>query len=138
MFSTLSLAILLITQPVPASEKQQASPRDYENQILDAERSGDVKVFDKLLAESCITIGPDGKRRSKAELIEIIRTIPKQNVTASDFLEVPAGRDVVLVNYVVTSLLPDGKSRQHTATSVWVRRRGRWIMQFHQGTEIPQ
>ena len=120
------------------SSPAQTEPRKNEQRILDAERSRDLPVFQELLADGCITIGPDGRRHTKAELLEIIRRIPKQNVTASDFVVIPAGRDAVLINYRVSVILPDGTTRQHTATSIWVHRGGSWRMQFHQGTHIAE
>jgi len=106
--------------------------------IIEAERNGDIQVFKELLADNCITIGPDGKRHHKAEVLEILRTIHKQNVTATDFVVLPAGRDAAIVNYVVNTLVLDGSTRQHTASSVWVRHGRGWQMVFHQGTEIPR
>ena len=137
MICTLLLvaAVQVIAQE---SSSAQTEPRQNEQRILDAERSRDLSVFQELLADGCITIGPDGRRHTKAELLEIIRRIPRQNVTASDFVVIPAGRDAVVINYLVSAVLPDGTTRQHSATSIWVHGGGSWRMQFHQGTQIAQ
>jgi len=114
------------------------TPLDNEKRIVEAERTADLNVFNELLAETCITIGPDGHRHSKSDTLNILRSIPAQQVTASDFVVLPAGRDAAIVNYVVTSVMPNGSIHKHTASSVWVRQRKGWFLIFHQGTSIPE
>src|SRR5262245_13154120 len=113
------------------------TPKENEERIIAAERTADLKVFEELLAEQAITVGPDGRRHNKSEMLDILRSIPPQNVTASDFVIVGAGRDATIVNYVVKTTLRDGSDREHTSTSVWVRQNSSWRMVFHQGTQIP-
>ena len=127
----LSLAMLASAQPRPATTNE---PLDNEKRMIQAERNGDLKVFEDLMAAEAVTVGPDGERRNKTELIAIMRTLPPQNVTASEFVVMNAGANVEIVSYMVDSLLPDGGRRRHTASSVWVRRDGNWKMLFHQGT----
>jgi hypothetical protein len=119
-----------------SDSKNTDGPEQNEKRIIEAERSSDRAVFQKLLADDSITIGPDGRRRTKVETIAIIHSIPAQNVTASDFVVLPAGRDASIVNYTVDAVLPSGVKRRHTATSIWVRRQNAWRMLFHQGTEV--
>ena len=139
MIKSCTLLLLLLSSSAGAqTAPDNISPRDYEIQIIEAERNGDISVFEKLLADNCVTIGPDGKRHGKAEVLKILRSIQKQSITATDFIVLPAGRDAAIVNYVVTVATPDGSTRQHTASSVWLRTKGGWQMVFHQGTEIPK
>ena len=135
---TLFLLVLLSSAGYTQTAPSSRSPRDYEMRIIDAERNGDMPVFEELLADNCVTIGPDGKRHSKAEVLEILRSLQKQNVAATDFTVLPAGRDAAIVNYVVNGVAPNGLTRQHIASSVWVRRGRGWRMVFHQGTELPR
>ena len=120
-----------------AASTKPVEPTECEQEIIAAERTANIHVFERLLANDLVAIGPDGKRHTRTEMLQILKTTPAQQVSASDFLEVPAGRDAVIVNYVVTQPAATG-TRRHTATSVWVRRSGQWNMVFHQGTAIPQ
>ena len=128
LFATALTCAAAATKPV--------APMECEHQIIEAERTADIEVFERLLASDLVAIGPDGRRHTKTEMLQIFKAIPPKQVSASDFMEVPAGRDAVIVNYVVSQLSATGITR-HTATSVWVRRGRQWHMVFHQGTAIP-
>ena len=132
------LALVLSPSAMTKNASPSLNPLDNEKRIVEAERTADLRTFDELLAESCITIGPDGHRHPKSEILQILRSLPPQQVTASDFVVLPAGRDAAIVNYIVTSVMPNGSIHKHTASSVWVRQRKGWFLVFHQGTDTPQ
>jgi hypothetical protein len=118
--------------------QQLEPPEAYERKILQAERTADVKVLDQLLAPDCVTIGPDGLRHSKAEILKIVSSIPPQNVTENGLISIPLDDSNTVVNYQVRAAMADGSVREHTATSVWTRTAKGWQMKFHQGTTIPR
>jgi hypothetical protein len=132
------LAFVLSSPALTQNASPNLTPLDNEKRIVEAERTADLNIFNELLSDTCITIGPDGHRHPKSEILQILRSIPPQQVTASDFVVLPAGRDAAIVNYVVTSVMPNGSIQKHTASSVWVRQRKGWFLLFHQGTNIPQ
>ena len=138
VFAGLIFAALVAALAALLPAESKAAPEDplsNEKRIIQAERTSNAQVFQELLTEDAIAVGPDGGRRNKGELVAIIRSLPPQKVTASDFVVMKAGRDVEIVAYTVDAVLPDGVISRRTATSVWVRHEGGWRMLFHQGTE---
>jgi hypothetical protein len=135
MGATAIVLMLFLTLPGRAREQHSPTAMQCEQRILAAERSRDIHVFEELLSERLVAIGPDGKRYTKDSMLRILKSIPAQQVTASDFLEIPIDHNAVVVNYVVTQKLPAG-TRQHTATSIWLLKGQNCSMIFHQGTVI--
>jgi hypothetical protein len=84
-----------------------------------------------LIADDCVEFGASGRTWSAHELRTLVTTPP------------PAGRppleieafdvDVLAPDVVLTTyrLLPPAASSR---SSIWVRRDGRWLLRFHQGT----
>src|SRR5438477_12221030 len=80
-----NVAIPMVLAVLAMIETQRPStPAENEHRIVAAEQTGDIKVFEELLASSCISIGTDGKRHSKSEMLAILRTVGHQDVTATD------------------------------------------------------
>jgi hypothetical protein len=136
--ATFFMTIALMVGTYSASAQAAcASAKSCEEQILEAERTKNMVVFRELLSDKLVAIGPDGRRHSRQEMLDLLQAIPPQPVTATDFVQLPAGDNAVIVNYLV-SQPTDAGTRRHVATSVWVSSGKTWTMIFHQGTAIPE
>jgi len=81
-----------------------------------------------LIAEDFVEFGKSGRvwtARSIRDLLEIPVTA---SISIEDFEVAELGNCVVLATY----LMPGSPSVNRS--SIWVRRRGRWLIRFHQGT----
>lgn len=91
-------------------------------------------MLEKLLADDFIEFGAVGKRWTKAEVINGLKSQAVVTRTISDFsLRMLAG-DVALATYLCRHCNGDGVESLSLRSSVWKACREGWQMAFHQGT----
>lgn len=92
----------------------------------DATRS-DRSWMDRHLSDGFTEFGWSGRKYTRAEILEI--EIGVIDADLESFLVRPVGSDAALVTY--RSVQPRGIGNR---ASLWIRRDGRWLLDFHQGT----
>lgn len=87
----------------------------------------DVPLAD-LIADDFVEFGASGQVWDAASVREWLEDAAAEALSVEAFDVSLVADDVALVTYRVTS---SGRSNR---VSVWVRRDGRWVVRFHQGT----
>lgn len=145
-----TLAKASTTPPMPAntpSAKSSASPAAKtpeavqsddpvarEKMVWDALKRKDYDTFASFLDEAQIEVEAEGVT-DKAGTLKQVRMFDASKSELSDFKNANFDSDASLVTYVVNS--PDPKAK-HRASTIWVKRGGKWLALFHQGTpEMP-
>jgi hypothetical protein len=113
--------------------------RNLEERLLDPAVRKDSKQVATLLADDFVEFGSSGRRFDKAQILECLRNeVPLEESRLSTFLAKPLCLTVFLVTYRATVADASGTSRRQSwRCSIWIKRDGRWQLQFHQGTNIP-
>ena len=101
-----------------------------ERSLLTRAVRADRDRLERLLHPDFVEIGASGRRWSRAEMLDALSDEPSlDDVEAIDLLGRQLAADVVLVTY---------STRRATTSvhrsSIWVRRDGKWVVLFHQGT----
>ena len=102
----------------------------YENETWSLIKRKDLKGFASYLAEDFYDIFPDGKERTKSELLEFLSEADLKDYRLSKFRVTMLNQDAAIVTYEVDArALIQGKeiSMKNYVTSGWVKRGGRWL-----------
>lgn len=136
-------------RPVARGQEQAAvepySPTEAEqNEIYNLERGfGEALVrkdrhfLSEHLADDLIEVGWNGLVFTKDKLLSVIGYVDVSQYEISNVKFRPLDRDAVLLTYDLdVNANAAGKSApsREYASSVWVKRDGRWLMQMHQST----
>jgi len=97
----------------------------------DPELLGGSAALDELIADDFLEFGASGATWTAADVRQVLATEPPRDVPMEDFAVARLAVGVALVTY------RSRDPRHAKRSSVWVRRKGRWQMVFHQGTLIP-
>jgi hypothetical protein len=113
--------------------------RSLEKRLLDSAVRRDSEQISTLLADDFVEFGSSGRTFDKAQVLEYLRDeLPQEEALIRNFVAKPLCSTVFLVTYRATRR---DASRAHRSDSwrcsIWVKRDGRWQLQFHQGTSIP-
>ena len=84
-----------------------------------------------LIPDDFLEFGASGRTWDADAVREVLSTEPPREFVLEDFETTRLAPDVVLVTYRLGAPRPTNRS------SIWVRRGGRWVMRFHQGTLRP-
>jgi hypothetical protein len=105
-----------------------------EKQVWDAIKKRDFDRFASFLAEDQIEVFGWGVH-DKAASVESIKGADLANAVLSDFKTVKVDDDAVVVTYLVKGSgdLPPAGAR---ASTVWVKRDGKWLAAYHQDTTV--
>jgi hypothetical protein len=125
------------TSPSPAANGGGAAddPIAKEKQLWDALKRKDWDTFAAGLAEDQIEVEPTGVY-DKAGTLAAVKTYDFTNLALSDFKATKFDDDATLVTYTVKGPGPDGKPMVERASSIWVKRGGKWLAVFHHGTPV--
>jgi hypothetical protein len=127
-------------QPAPAS-LAGAPLVMMEKQMLRAERTGDLKMIENMLAPDFQEITPDGRVISKSEALEVLKTLHVDELTADNFRAQMVRDEIGIVTYTVKAAGTIGGQPVRlnaSASSTWRRQKDRWQVVFHQNTTLPQ
>lgn len=125
----------------PASAAKHAGmiasddPVAIEKHMWEALRQKDWDTFAAHLAAEQIEVEPGGVS-DRAGTLASVREFDFSKTTASDFKATKFDEDATLVTYLVRGTGPDGKRFEHRASTIWVKRDGKWLAYFHHGTPV--
>ena len=88
----------------------------------------DARTLPDLIADDFLEFGASGRTWTATELRDALVTEPARDVPMEDFAVARLAAGVALVTY------RSRDPRHAKRSSLWVRRGGRWVMRFHQGT----
>jgi ketosteroid isomerase-like protein len=125
-----------------ASEKDEQAKEIEEAlvKLSQAFKDGDVAVIKRLTTSDHIAIRPFyGEPKARAEEIKSLPDIKVTESTAGKFSTTFLSKEVVLVTYPL-KLKGTFKGKEifskNYATSIWVRRGGKWAEAFYQETRV--
>ena len=84
-----------------------------------------------LIADDFLEFGQSGRVWTARSIHEAVEVPPGDPAQIEDFEVAELAEGVVLATYVMPGTPPVNRS------SIWVRRDGRWLIRFHQGTPRP-
>lgn len=135
------------SNPTPAPAKRAAkmsmsSPVDdieaKERQIQAALQKGDLQAFGSLLADDAMEVTPHGVN-SKAQIIEMLKGVALSDFTMTDVKVTAIDKDASLITYRTKGKY-SAQGQQGTfdqwASTVWVKRNGKWLAFVHQETPV--
>jgi hypothetical protein len=102
----------------------------YENETWRLIKQKDLKGFASYLAEDFYDIFPDGKERTKSELLEFLSGADLKDFRLSNFRVTMLNEDAAIVTYQVDAraLIRRRKiSMKNYVTSGWAKRGRRWL-----------
>ncbi|HMF56162.1 MAG TPA: nuclear transport factor 2 family protein [Pyrinomonadaceae bacterium] len=114
-----------------ASPSPATDPNALENQVWDAIKRRDYTAFSAFLADDFIEVEPDGVY-DKAASVKALMSVDLSKFTLSDFQVTRIDDDASLITYVVHPPSPSTDTERHS--TIWVKRGGKWLAVFHQGT----
>jgi hypothetical protein len=93
----------------------------------------DLNSFASHLAEDFYDIFPDGRERTKAELLDFLREAELRDFRLDDFRVTLLNEDAAVVMYQVEAhalIAGQPVSMNNSVTSGWARRDGKWLNIF--------
>lgn len=93
---------------------------------------GDAATLSRLIADDFLEFGASGRTWAAADMRQALATEPPRDVPMEDFAVTRISPAVALVTY------RSRDPRHAKRSSIWVRRKGRWQMAFHQGTLVAE
>ncbi|HEX8456031.1 MAG TPA: nuclear transport factor 2 family protein [Pyrinomonadaceae bacterium] len=126
------------TPPSEAKHPEMLASDDpvaIEKHLWEALRQKDWDTFAAHLAPEQVEVEPGGVS-DRAGTLASIRGVDFSKTTTSDFKAVKLDDDATVVTYMVRGTSPDGKPSQHRASTIWVKRDGKWLAYFHHGTPV--
>ena len=104
-----------------------------ENETWRLIKQKDLNGFAGYLADDFYDIFPDGKERTKSELLEFLSEAELKNYRLSNFRVSMLNQDAAVVSYHVdahASIQGNDISMKNSVTSGWARRGGKWFNIF--------
>jgi hypothetical protein len=102
----------------------------HENETWALIQRKDLQKFASYLAEDFYDIFPDGRERTKAELLEFLTDADLKDYELSNFRVTLLNDDAAIVTYEVDAhavVKGEEVSMHNAVTSGWVRRDGKWL-----------
>jgi hypothetical protein len=102
----------------------------YENETWSLIKRKDLKGFASYLAEDFYDIFPDGRERTKSQLLEFLSGADLKDYQLSKFRVTMLNQAAAIVTYEVDArALIQGKeiSMKNYVTSGWAKRGGKWL-----------
>jgi uncharacterized protein (TIGR02246 family) len=114
-----------------------------EKQVWEAIKKKDWDGFSALLADDQVYVGGQGPQDKKSSVEGLRKAMADATVTDisySDFKSITLDKDAAIVTYTATAKgTMNGKEMPSTPqrnTSVWANRGGKWMIVFHQDTDV--
>jgi hypothetical protein len=107
-----------------------------ERQVLAALQKGDLQAFGSLLADDAMEVSEHGVS-SKAQILEMLKGATLSDFTMTDVKVTTIDKDASLITYRTTGKYSaNGQSGtfDNWASTVWVKRNGKWMAFLHQET----
>jgi hypothetical protein len=107
--------------------------RELEMRLLDPAVRRSPERLEDLLADEFVELGSSGRTYDKRGIIASLAQESPVEVSIRDFRVCELGPAVALATYRARAERAGEVLFSHRS-SIWVRRRGRWRIRFHQGT----
>jgi hypothetical protein len=104
-----------------------------EMQLLEPSVRASPERLDELLAEEFVELGASGRTCDKKRTLAHLARESPVEFSVRDFQVCELGPGVALATYRARTKRA-GELLFSLRSSIWVRRRGRWQVRFHQGT----
>ncbi|MDD5251504.1 MAG: DUF4440 domain-containing protein [Patescibacteria group bacterium] len=109
--------------------------KKFELDLLDPKIRKSPESLSELLADDFFEFTQSGTACTKKDIIEVLPTLPEENISVRDYQEKLLAPNLILVHYIADRLVPSsGLKRTTLCSSIWKNIRGRWQMVFFQGT----
>jgi hypothetical protein len=122
-----------------AAGPTQADIESKERAVWDALKSKNWDAFAGMLADDFIIVGQEGVQ-TKAQAVETIRKYDMTEYSFADIKFVKVDADLAIISYTATEKSTyDGHpmpSKPSRASSAWVNKGGKWLVAYHQETEV--
>lgn len=102
-----------------------------ETALASRDAEGIGRDLPSLIADDFVEHGASGAVWDVDAVRRLLGAATPDQARIEDFVAVELALDVVLVTYRIEAPRPSNR------VSIWVRRDGRWMMRFHQGTLRP-
>jgi len=105
----------------------------HENETWSLIKRKDLKGFASCLAEDFYDIFPDGKERTKSELLEFLRGAELKEYQLSNFRVTMLNPEAAIVTYRVearASIQGEEVFMKNSVTAGWAKRGGKWLNVF--------
>ncbi len=79
-------------------------------------------------------VGASGRRWDRSSVLDLLGVPPEGTLAIEHFRILRPGHDVALAVYDTVAGRPGAAPERVHRSSVWVRRRRRWSLRYHQGT----
>lgn len=122
------------TEAKPA-EALAGDPIAMEKQVWEAIKKKDYDRFASFLAEDQIEVSPWGVN-DKAASVKGVQQVDLSKATLGDFKTLKLNDAATLVIYTVKGPTPPFAKGGERSSTIWVNRDGKWLVAFHQGTNI--
>jgi hypothetical protein len=125
---------------VRVNEQLNKAMLALDKQLWDAAKTGDWKVYDRLVAEDWVGYSALYGRSDKAATVENVKKRRYSDLTIRDVEMKEISKDVVILSYIysctVTSVVGGAVEnyRDRQTSQVWTRRDGAWVLVFCQET----
>ena len=130
-----------------AAGRQAASDNKAEREVMqiDTERAeayvhGDTAALDRILADDCTYVHPNGRVETKAEVITGFKAGDRKylSIERDDVVARVYGNTVVLTGRNTIKAIYQGQNYtvQNRFMRVYVKQQGRWQLAAHQATNI--
>jgi hypothetical protein len=111
--------------------------REIELSLLNAAVRKNAERVALLLTDDFQEFGASGRVFSKSEVIAALQEERERRIAMEDFTSLMIDSSTMLVRYRSVRTGEDGTIVEALRSSVWVLRKGRWQILFHQGTPVP-
>lgn len=125
------LGIQLGSGVVTETEEQL---RGLEESLWESAARFDPTHMEQVLHPDFLEFGRSGRTYTRSECLAMERT--EILAELRDFVVHPVDHDTVLVTYV--SVVRGATPQVSNRSSLWLRKDGRWLLRFHQGTPVPE
>jgi hypothetical protein len=106
-----------------------------EVRLLSAEVRSSPALLEDLLAEDFVEFGSSGRVFDRRRVIDSLKDDPPTHFALDEFRLQLLAPEIALATYrVVARVGSETEVRRSLRSSVWIRRLGRWVLLFHQGT----
>ena len=133
-----SALLSLCTTLIFAQSKDQQDVKHRLDEIVNAMKKTDLKTLENVYASDFLFINANGKRFTKAERLENIKTTPKPEQFAFSNEKIRVYGNTAVVNGEVRVQVKGQKPVHNYITLVFVKTGGQWKEVSAQGTDADQ
>ncbi|TKW60875.1 MAG: DUF4440 domain-containing protein [Blastochloris viridis] len=107
-----------------------------ERRLLTPEVRANREMLDLLIADDFVEVGADGRRFGKDEVLKRLPQDANVRFEATDFEARLVADNVVLITFATEKFVEGVSVRKSLRASLWVYKRSRWQIVYHQGTRV--